>query len=88
MANKVFISYHLADQRYISKIKRKLEKHGIDYYAVDESADFTGWSNQRISEFILSKMSSCNVLLCIVGLKTYSRPHVDYELHHSLKGGV
>lgn len=85
---KIFISYHLADQEKVNKIKNKLDKKGISYYAVPLNADFTGWSNQQISDFILSEMWDCQILLCVVGKETYSRPHVDYELHHSLKGGV
>jgi hypothetical protein len=85
---KLFISYHLADTKHVKKIKKKLKDHGIDYYSVPENADFTGLHNEEISKFILKQMSDCHILLCIVGKETYKRPHVDYEIHHALKGGV
>lgn len=85
---KLFISYHLADQVKVNKIKDKLDSRKISYYAVPVNADFSGWSNQQISDFILKEMRDCQILLCVVGTETYSRPHIDYELHHSLKGGI
>ena len=85
---KIFISYHLADQQRVDRIKNKLIQQNIAFYAVSENANFDGWSNQKISDFILEKMKDCQILLCVVGTETYSRPHVDYELHNSLKGGV
>ncbi len=33
-------------------------------------------------------MSGCDLVLCIVGKETFSRPHVDWELHEALKGGI
>lgn len=85
---KLFISYHLADTKYVKTIKEKLDSAGISYYSVPENSDFTGIHNEEISKYILSKMSDCQVLLCLVGKDTYTRPHVDYEIHHALKGGV
>lgn len=85
---KLFISYHLADTKYVKKIKKKLEDRKINYYSVAEDADFTRWHNEEISKFILSKMADCQILLCIVGTETYTRPHVDYEIHQALKGCV
>lgn len=85
---KLFISYHLANQKAVRKIKNKLVDKQIDFYSVPEDADFSGWSHQKINDYILQSMKDCQVLLCVVGKETYSRPHVDHELHHSLKGGV
>lgn len=85
---KVFISYHLADTKYVKKIKNKLKMLSIDYYSVPENADFTGQHNEEISKQILQNMDSCQVLLCIIGRETYTRPHVDYEINQALKGGV
>lgn len=85
---KLFISYHLADTKHVKKIKTKLNELGVSYYSVPEDVDFTGWHNEEISKFILSKMSDCQILLCVVGKETYTRPHVDYEIHQALKGGV
>lgn len=28
------------------------------------------------------------MLLCLIGKETYSRPHVDHEIHAALKGGI
>lgn len=85
---KLFISYHLADTKYVRRLKKLLDENSIDYYSVPENTDFTGIHNEEISKIILSKMKSCHILLCVVGLETYKRPHVDYELHQALKGGV
>lgn len=85
---KIFISYHLADTKSVNKIKEKLSLNKINYYAVPEDADFTDWHNEEISKFILDKMQDCQILLCVVGKETYKRPHVDYEIHHALKGIV
>ncbi len=85
---KIFISYHLADTKHVRKIKKILDENSIDYYSVPENKDFTGVHNEEISKFILSKMRSCHIILCVVGTETYKRPHVDYELHQALKGGV
>ncbi|QWC00210.1 TIR domain-containing protein [Mycoplasmatota bacterium] len=85
---KLFISYHLADTKSVNKIKEKLNAKALNYYSVPEDKDFTGWHNEEIREYILSKMDDCSVLLCIVGRETYKRPHVDYEIHQALKGGV
>lgn len=85
---KLFISYHLADTRYVNKIKEKLSYKQIEYYSVPENINFDGIHNEEISRYILSKMLDCQVLLCVLGKETYTRPHVDYEIHQSLKGGV
>ena len=83
---KLFISYHLADSKSVSKIKEKLDNRGIKYYSVPENTIFKGIHNEEISKTILSYMRSCEILLCIVGKETYKRPHVDYEIHEALKG--
>ena len=84
---KIFISYHLANQNNVDKIRRKLSDAGINFYSVPEDSNFNGWSQQQISDYLIKEMEKCQILLCVVGNETYSRPHVDYELHHSLKGG-
>lgn len=85
---KLFISYHLADTKSVIKIKDKLDNLNMDYYSVPEDMDFRGWHNEQISKYILKNMEGCEVLLSIIGKETYTRPHVDYEIHQALKGGV
>lgn len=85
---KVFISYHRADTKYRHKVENILRNAGIRRYAVPEDADFNGKYHQHIKDTILKGMNDCDVLLCIVGKETYSRPHVDWELHEALKGGI
>lgn len=85
---KIFISYHRADMKYKDKIVSLLREHGYPYFCVNENKNFNGWSHQNIANHICSKMDDCDVLLCIVGKETYSRPHVDLEIHTALKGGV
>lgn len=85
---KVFISYHRADTRYRRDAEKILLEHGIDYYAVPEDANFNGKKNETIRNFTCNHVQKCDVLLCLIGNETYSRPHVDREIHTALKGGV
>lgn len=85
---RVFISYHRADQKYRTAIENLLRQNNISYYAVPENTNFDGMHHQHIKDIINSQMYNCNVLLCIVGKETYSRPHVDWELHEALKGDI
>ncbi len=83
---RVFLSYHRADTKYKNKLENILADKDIDYYVVSENADFNGWSHQEIAEYITKYMSNCTVTLCIIGQETYTRAHVDYEIHETLKG--
>lgn len=85
---KVFISYHRADTRYRHDAERILSEHGIDYYAVPEDADFNGKKNETIRDFTCRHVQKCDVLLCLIGNETYSRPHVDREIHTAFKGNA
>ncbi len=85
---KVFISYHRANAKYRRKVENILNHYDLEYYAVPEDANFNGKSQQYIEGFILNKMEDCDILLCLIGLNTYSRPHVDREIHCALKGTV
>lgn len=84
---KVFISYHRADEKYRKNVEEILHKFNIHYYAVPNNVDFDGKNHHHIKDLINENMEDCDVLLCIVGEETYSRPHVDWELHEALKGG-
>ena len=83
---RVFISYHRADSKYRYKVENILSSIGIDYYAVPEDADFNGKKAETIKTFICNRLKKCDVMICLVGDKTYSRPHVDREIHTALKG--
>lgn len=85
---KIFVSYHRADKKYKDKILEILAGLRYRYFCVDEDESFNGWTHQHIADHICSKMGDCDVLLCIVGKETYSRPHVDWEIHTALKGGI
>ena len=85
---KVFISFHRADYKYKERIVQILEENKIPFYCVPDTANFDGSSHQDIAEQLCKKMDDCNILLCIVGKETYSRPHVDWEIHNALKGEV
>lgn len=85
---KIFISYHRKDTKYKNRIIDILEANDIDYYCVPDEKDFSGWNHQRISQFICAELKKCEILLCVVGEETYSRPHVDIEIHSALKGNV
>ena len=83
---KVFISYHRKDTFYRHQLENILQSQNIDYYAVPENADFNGKRNAIINEYICNKLKKCDILICLVGTDTYSRPHVDREIHTALKG--
>ena len=85
---KIFISYHRADTKYRYEIEEILKTHKINYFAVPEDADFNGKSNEIIRRYTCNKVKQCDVLICLVGRETYSRPHVDREIHEALKGDV
>lgn len=85
---KVFISYHLLDRKYRIKTENILKHYNIDYYVVPENIDFNGKSHQFIEDFLCKEIKKCDILLCLIGKETYSRPHVDRELHTALKGDI
>lgn len=85
---KVFISYHRADTKAREHIEDLLKDNDIPFYAVPKDVNFDGENHQYIKDTILQGMIDCDVLLCIVGKDTYTRPHVDWELHEALKGNV
>ena len=85
---RVFISYHRADTAYRRKLERILQNCGIDYYAVPEDADFNGKKAETIRNFLCNKLKKCDVIICLIGKDTYSRPHVDREIHTALKGAI
>lgn len=85
---KVFISYHRADEFYREKVENILNSKNIDYYAVPLDANFDGQAHEKIKTFLTNKIRSCDVLLCLIGRDTYSRPHVDREIHKALQGEV
>lgn len=85
---KIFISYHRADTKYRQKLESILKEKRIEYYAVPENAQFDGQNHQNIKDQIISCMSDCSIVICLIGQETYSRPHVDWEIHAALRGGV
>ncbi len=85
---KVFISYHRADSSYREKLENILISKDIDYYVVPEEANFDGQAHEKIDRFLTNKMKSCDVVICLIGKDTYTRPHVDHEIHAALKGGI
>ena len=85
---KVFISYHRADTKARDHIEDLLKDNDITFYAVPKNVNFDGENHQHIKDTILQGMYDCDVLLCIVGKNTYTRPHVDWELHEALKGDI
>lgn len=85
---KVFISYHRADTKAREHIEDLLKDNDIPFYAVPKNVNFDGKHHQYIKDTILQGMYDCDVLLCIVGKDTYTRPHIDWELHEALKGDV
>ena len=82
------VSYHRADTKAREHIEDLLKDNDISFYAVPKNVNFDGENHQHIKDTILQGMYDCDVLLCIVGKNTYTRPHVDWELHEALKGDI
>lgn len=85
---RVFISYHRADHSFRKKTENILKSHNVYYYVVPEDMNFNGKSAESIKTFLCEELKQCDVLLCLIGKDTYSRPHVDHEIHTALKGNV
>lgn len=85
---KVFLSYHRKDTKYRKRVIKLLKANNVSYYAVPEEISFDGHTHPQIKDEIIAKMNNCTVLLCLIGKETYQRPHIDWELHKCLKGGV
>lgn len=85
---RVFISYHRADTEFKDKIEIMLEKHGIKYYSIPENEEFDGRNHQDISMEFIDQLNSCDIVLCLVGRETNTRPYVDHEIHAALKGDI
>lgn len=85
---KIFISYHRKDTKYRIKLEKILKENNIDYYAVPENADYDGMNHDTIRQTINRHMVAVDVVICIVGKETYTRPHVSHELNAALSGGV
>jgi hypothetical protein len=85
---KVFISYHRQDSQYKNYIISILEENNIQYYVVPENFNVDGLHHQHIASQIIGNMNDCDILICIVGRLTHTRPHVDWEIHQGLRGGV
>ena len=85
---RVFISYHRTDHSFRKKTENILNSHNVDYYVVPENKNFNGQTAESIKTFLCEKLKKCDVLLCLIGKETYSRPHVDHEIHTALKGNV
>ncbi|MCR3906958.1 MAG: TIR domain-containing protein [Tenericutes bacterium] len=85
---KIFISYHLKDSKQVGKIKQKLKDSNISFFSVDENTNFEGYHHNHIRQILFDELDTCDILLCVIGNETYSRSHVDNEIHHALKGGL
>lgn len=85
---KVFISYHRKDTKYRLKLQKILKENNVNYYAVPENANFDGMNHDTIRQTINRHMVDVDVVICIVGKETYSRPHVSHELNAALSEGV
>lgn len=83
---RAFISYHRSDYEYRHNLEKILISNNIDYYAVPEDSDFNGKKAEAIKNFICNRLKQCDILICLIGKETYSRPHVDREIHTALKG--
>lgn len=85
---KVFISYHRADLKQMVKLRTVLEDSGHIVVALENVPEFEGEYHEYIKNTIIQDLKSCDVIVCLVGKLTYSRPHVDHEINVSLSGGV
>ena len=84
--HKVFISYHRADTKQEEILEKILNDNNIEFYSVPKDANFDNWSQEHIAQVICDNMKDCDILICLIGKETYSRPNVDREIHEALKG--
>ncbi|MEP0265244.1 TIR domain-containing protein [Dokdonia sp.] len=85
---KAFISYHHKDVAFYHKFI-SLTQHTIVNKSVIEGAIGSNIHDQNIKEFIQqNNLKDATVLVVLVGAKTYSRKHVDWEISGALNRGV
>ena len=83
---KVFISYHRKDSKQKERLQELLKSNNISFYSVPDNHNFDGKNHQTIMTMLASEISKCDVVICVIGKETYTRPHVDHELHFAFKG--
>lgn len=89
--HKVFISYHHAnDQRYKDHL---LALNGIHNVFIDKSVDTgdidDGLPNESIRRIIRDNyLRDSSVTILLVGLQTWGRKHIDWELYSSMYDGA
>lgn len=84
---KVFISYNKMDSKYKERLVRLLDDVNITHYCVPEDITFTGKDFESYYHEFKKELSSCDVVICLIGKNTYNKTHVDFEINEALKGG-
>lgn len=87
--HKVFVSYyHHDDQRYKNYIDLYLSKNIINK-SVSQGEYDSNNSDEYIKRLIREdKVSDSSVVIVLVGLNTWRRKHVDWEIYAGLSGSV
>lgn len=85
---KVFISYHREDIKYKEQLEKMLDNIDVKYYSIPSDFFFNGTNHEHIAKILSDEIKMCSITICIIGKKTYSRPHVDHELYNTLRGGI
>lgn len=85
--HKTFISYHHEDdQEYKDMLVQLLENHIVDKSVHDDDIDDNNLKTATIRQKIRDDfIADATVTVVLIGAKTYTRKHVDWEIGSSLR---
>ncbi len=87
MLRRVFVSYHHRnDQKYKNRLVKIGRQFGVFYDKSVRVGEFPDhWNDEQIRKSIREKkLRDSTVTILLVGTKTWTRKHIDWELHASM----
>lgn len=84
--HKVFISFHVDDQKYKNRFVRMMGNNIVDKSVKDDDIDDTNLKVSRIRQIIRDDfIADATVTVVLIGPCTWKRKHVDWEIGSSLR---
>ena len=84
--HKVFISFHVDDQKYKKRFVRMMGNNIVDKSVKDDDIDDTNLKVSRIRQIIRDDfIANATVTVVLIGPCTWKRKHVDWEIGSSLR---
>jgi hypothetical protein len=82
---RVFISFDYDNIDHLKIVNNwKNQDIGAEIsFLAEEGKDYKSLGDRFIRKLLAQKISSCTVVLILVGDNTHNRPWVDYEVHHA-----